>query len=98
MLVNEPATTEGSLVCFRSGSEAWEGELVYVNKRQFVSPASNTGLTELAGSDIANMNSIALNVSILPITPTQNYVFARTAVKIAGVEDMLFTSPSKVSL
>jgi hypothetical protein len=32
------------------------------------------------------------------IVPTQNYVYARVGVKIAGVEDMIFSPVVKVTL
>lgn len=70
---------------------------LYINKTQFVSGGDNIALTDLAGSDITNLNNITMNVAIPGITPTQSYVFARVGIKIAGVEDMIFSPLTKVS-
>lgn len=70
---------------------------LYLNKTQFVSGSDNIANTELAGSAITNMSSISINVTLPTISPTQNYVFARIGVKIAGVEDMLFSPVQKIT-
>lgn len=74
---------------------------LFVNKTQFVSGGDNinnfdVNPARLAGSDITDMNNIQLSAVYNPPTTTQNYVFARIGVKIAGVEDMLFSSVVKV--
>lgn len=74
-----------------------ENVVLYINKTQFVSGADNINSTSMAGSSISDPNSISLDVSIPAIVPTQNYVFARIGVKIAGVEDMIFSPVTKVS-
>lgn len=68
-----------------------ESVTLYINKTQFVSGANNIGSADIAGADITDPNNISLSVSIPSITPSQNYVFARFGVKIAGVEDMIFS-------
>lgn len=70
---------------------------LYINKTQFVSGGDNIASTDLAGADITTLNNITMNVSIPGITPTQSYVFARVGIKIAGVEDMIFSPLTKVS-
>ena len=50
----------------------------------------------MAGSAITDPNNISLTVAVPSITPTQNYVFARIGVKIAGVEDLLFSALKKI--
>jgi len=72
---------------------------LYINKTQFVSGNNDNNIaqTNLNGSAITSLNNISMTVSIPAITPTQNYVFARVGVKIAGVEDMIFTPVSKIT-
>jgi hypothetical protein len=70
---------------------------LYINKTQFVSGGDNIALTDLAGSAIPSLNNITMNVSIPGISPTQNYVFARVGIKIADVEDMIFSPLVKLS-
>ncbi|MBL4678436.1 MAG: DUF3823 domain-containing protein [Mucilaginibacter sp.] len=73
---------------------------LYINKTQYVSVADNTGATDLAGSSITSLNNIAMNVAVdaSKLSPGQNYVFARVGIKIAGVEDMIFSPLVKLSL
>lgn len=66
---------------------------LYINSTQFVSEANNRGKTDLSGADIADPNNITLSVTV-PSNISQGYVFARIGLKIAGVEDMIF-SPLK---
>jgi hypothetical protein len=82
-----------------TGTEGKDIERVslYISKTQFVARANNIGVTNLAGSAITNPNAISLSVNVPSITPSQNYVFARVGVKIAGVEDMLFSEVQKVT-
>jgi len=70
---------------------------LYINKTQFVSGGDNIAATDLAASAITSLNNITMNVTIPTITPTQNYVFARVGLKIAGVEDMIFSPLVKVT-
>jgi hypothetical protein len=70
---------------------------LYINKTQFVSGGNQIASSGKAGADISDMNNIALSVAIPSIVPTQNYVFARVGVKIAGVEDLLFSPLVKVT-
>lgn len=67
---------------------------LYVNNTQFVSDANNVARTSINGAAITDPNNISLSVTVPSFTPGQNYVFARIGVKIAGVEDMIF-SPLK---
>lgn len=69
---------------------------LYINKTQFVSGGDNIKGTDLAGSAITDVNNITLNVKVPVIVPKQNYVFARIGVKIAGVEDMIFSPLQKI--
>ena len=71
---------------------------LYVNKSQFVDFRSNVASVEIAGGDIADPNSISLSATVPNLVPTQNYVYARVGIKIAGVEDMIFSPVQKVDL
>ena len=71
---------------------------LYVNKTQFVDFRSNVASAELAGTSVTAGNTITLKTTVPALTPTQNYVFARIGLKIAGVEDMIFSPVVKVNL
>lgn len=72
---------------------------LYINKTQYVSSGTflGSGAATLAGSAITDPNNISLEIDIPAIVPTQNYVFARVAVKIAGVQDRIYSPVTKVS-
>lgn len=71
---------------------------LYINKTQFVSGNGDQRIAfkDLSGSAITDPNSIVLGIKVPAIVPTQNYVFARIGVKIAGVEDMIFSPLQKI--
>lgn len=70
---------------------------LYINKTSIVSPTDNLAKASLGGADIVNQNAINVTVTIPSITPIQNYVFARIGVKIAGVEDRIFSQIQKLN-
>lgn len=74
-----------------------ESVTLYVNKSQFVSGTNNLGSNTVNGSDITDPNNISFSVDRPSITPAQNYVYARIGLKIAGVEDMIFSPLFQVS-
>ena len=71
---------------------------LYINKTQFVSRSGDDQIrmTDMSGGDIADPNNISLTVDVPTITPTQNYVFARVGIQIAGVEDRIYSQVQKV--
>jgi hypothetical protein len=71
---------------------------LYINRTQFVSGGDNIASKDMAGTDITDPNNITLSVTVPPITPSQNYIFARVGVKIANVEDMIFSPLQKIPL
>ena len=73
---------------------------LYINKTQFVSGNGDQQVAnaEISGGAIADPNNVSLTVSVPAIVPTQNYVFARIGLKIAGVEDMIFSPLQKIQL
>jgi len=75
-----------------------ENVSLYINKTAFVSGADNVAVKTLNGNDITDLNNVNLSVAIPTLTPAQNYVFARIGVKIAGVEDRIFSSVVKIDL
>ncbi|MBC7830269.1 MAG: DUF3823 domain-containing protein [Chitinophagaceae bacterium] len=73
-----------------------ENITLYINNTQFVSGGNNIGTATIAGSAITDPNNIVLSVTIPSITPAQNYVFARIGLKVAGVEDRIFSPLVKI--
>lgn len=75
-----------------------ENVSLYINKTQFVSGADNVASESINGSDITDPNNVNLSVTVPTASTTQGYVFARIGVKIAGVEDRIFSAVTKISL
>ncbi|WP_293306170.1 DUF3823 domain-containing protein [Pedobacter sp. UBA5917] len=74
-----------------------ENVSLYINKTQFVDGSNNIATQQLNGAAIADLNNLNMSVTIPTLVPTQNYVFARIGVKIAGVDDLIFTPVTKIS-
>lgn len=70
---------------------------LYINKDQFASGGDYIAKMDLAAANITDMNNISLSAAVPSITPTQNYVYARIGLKIAGLEDMIFSPLQKIS-
>jgi hypothetical protein len=70
---------------------------LYINKTQFVSGDFNNARTSIVGSAIVDPNNINLEVNIPAMVPEQNYIFARIGLKIAGVEDRIFSPVEKLT-
>ncbi|RYF44977.1 MAG: DUF3823 domain-containing protein [Chitinophagaceae bacterium] len=68
----------------------------FINKTTFVSANDQIASTTIQGADLTSMTGITMSVPIPSITPTQNYVFGRVGVKIAGVEDWLLSSVVRI--
>ncbi|QNF32267.1 DUF3823 domain-containing protein [Adhaeribacter swui] len=72
---------------------------IYVNKTQFVDAGNNINKADLAGSAIPDLNNVSISTPALgAIVPSQSYVFARVGVKIAGVEDMIYSPVQRIEL
>lgn len=71
---------------------------LYINKTQFTSGGDNIAVANMDGSAITDPNNITLSVAVPTITPTQSYVYARVGIKIANVEDMIFSPLQKIQL
>jgi hypothetical protein len=70
---------------------------LYINKTQFVGTGDyNIASSQLTAEQITNPATVSMTVNIPAISPTQNYVFARVGLKLAGVEDMVFSQVEKI--
>lgn len=83
-----------------TGASARDVEEVnlYINKTAFVSGASNVAVKSMKGSDITDPNNVNLSIAVPTLNPAQSYVFARIGLKIAGVEDRIFSPIVKIDL
>jgi hypothetical protein len=73
-----------------------ENVSLYINKTQFVSGADNIAVKTVKGVDITNPDNVVLGVTIP--TVAQGYIYARIGLKIAGVEDRIFSPVKKINL
>lgn len=71
---------------------------LYINKTAFVSGANNIAAADLDGADITDPGNVALELTVPALVPAQSYVYARIGLKIAGVEDRVFSPIVKLSL
>lgn len=72
---------------------------LYINKTQFVSTGDyNIASSQLTADQIISPVAVTMTVNVPAISPSQNYVFARVGLKIAGVEDMIFSQVEKIQL
>jgi len=92
------ATFKAEKIITDANAKDIERVSLYINRVQFVSGGDNIAKTDLAGAGIVDPNNISLNVTIpTNITPVQNYVYARIGLKIAGVEDLIYSPLQKIS-
>ena len=91
------ATFNAEKIITDSGARDIEEVNFYVNKTQFVDFRSNVISAEIAGGDIADPNSISMIVTVPDLVPAQNYVYARVGLKVAGVEDLIFSPVQKIN-
>jgi hypothetical protein len=69
---------------------------LFINKGQFVSNGNNIRSATINGGDIADLDDVSLQLDIPAIVPAQQYVYARVGLKVAGVEDMIFSPVQKI--
>ncbi|RAV99247.1 DUF3823 domain-containing protein [Pseudochryseolinea flava] len=71
---------------------------LYINKTRFVSKGVKLagGEATISGGSIADLDDVNLEVNIPNIVPAQQYVYAIVAVKVAGVEDLIYTPVQKI--
>ena len=73
-----------------------ERVFLYINKTQFVSGADNIARVEIAGSAITDPNNITMSVAVPNISPKQDYVYARIGLKVADIEDLIFSPLARI--
>lgn len=95
---NVTATFKADKIITDADARDIEHVNLYVNKGQFVDFRTNVASAEIAGGDITDPNSISMTVNVPELTPTQNYVYARVGLKVAGREDMIFSQVQKIDL
>lgn len=78
---------------------------LYVNRTSFVDDDNNIASSSIKGADITDLGSLNFTARI-PVNinngnisvANQNYFYVRIGVKIAGIDDMLFSNIQKVTL
>lgn len=75
-----------------------ENVTLYVSRTMFVDRGNNIATKQLNGGDITDMNNISMSLTVPALTTAQSDIFARVGVKIAGVEDMLYSPVQKLPL
>lgn len=81
-----------------------ENVYLYLNQTSIVDQSNYKVRTAVTGSSIADLNNVYMSVDIpssmssVGTTGDQNYAFARIGVKIAGVEDLLYSTVVKIDL
>lgn len=71
---------------------------LYVCKTQFVDGRNSVATKDLGGADITNPAGISLQVDVPGLVPDQKTVFARVGLKVAGVEDMIYSPVQEIAL
>lgn len=70
---------------------------LFINKTQFVSNGTNIRNVTIDGGDIVDLGAVDLTLEIPAIVPAQSYVYATVGIKVAGVEDMIFSPVQKIN-
>lgn len=71
---------------------------LYVCKTQFVDGRNSIATRDLVGSSITDPAGISLQVDVPALVPEQKTVFARIGLKVAGVEDMIYSPVQEIAL
>ncbi|MBO9727409.1 MAG: DUF3823 domain-containing protein [Chitinophaga sp.] len=71
---------------------------LYVCKTQFVDGRNSVATKDLAGGNIADPAAISLQADVPALVPAQKTVFARVGIKVAGIEDMIYSPVQEISL
>tara|TARA_R110002050_G_scaffold286121_2_gene436358 strand:- start:144862 stop:145572 length:711 start_codon:yes stop_codon:yes gene_type:complete len=74
-----------------------ENMTLFINKTQFVSNNNDFNIAQSNSDDVSDITNIDASVEIPELDTTQDYIFARIGVKIAGVEDLLFSPTEKIT-
>ncbi len=97
---NVTATFKAEKIITDANAKNIERVNLYLNRTTFVSGNGNYNVAQVSrtGANITDPNNISLTVAVPAIVPTQNYIFARIGLKVAGVEDMIFSPVVKLTL
>ncbi|MEQ9443188.1 MAG: DUF3823 domain-containing protein [Cyclobacteriaceae bacterium] len=75
-----------------------ESVTLYVSKTMFANSQTNVVTNAMEGGAITDMGNVMLQATVPDLVPTQNYVFASIGVKLAGVDDLIFSPTQKIDL
>jgi len=92
------ATFKAQQIITDATSKGIDQVFLFINKTQFVSGSDNLAKVSLARSAITDPNNITLSVSVPSISPAQTYVYARIGLKVAGIQDLIFSPLVQVTL
>lgn len=81
-----------------ANARAIESVTLYVSKTLFANSQSNVAISTVEGSAITNLSDISLSATVPDLVPTQSYVFASVGVKLAGIDDLIFSPTQKIDL
>jgi hypothetical protein len=70
---------------------------LYASYTYFADQFTNDVNADAALTDLNNL-SVIVTVPAMASKPAQNFVYVRLGIKIAGVDDMIYTSPRKINL
>ena len=90
------ATFKAEKIITDANAKNIERVTLYINKTQFVS-GNGQNIASTTVTAITDPNNITMSVSVPTFVPTQNYVFGRIGLKVAGVEDLIFSPVIKVT-
>src|SRR5690625_4803975 len=71
---------------------------LYLSKTNFVDNRTSIAEFHIPGHEIESLAALQLEVSVPEMSPTQDYVFARVGVRIAGVQHSLFSEIEVIDL
>lgn len=86
---NVSASFKAEKVITDANARDIESVTLFINRTQFVSGTDNVARVDLAGADITDPNNISLSVAVPSLS--QSYVYARVGLKVAGLEDLIFS-------
>lgn len=75
-----------------------ESVTLYVSKTLFANSQTNVATNAIDGNEIADLSNVSLSATVPELVPTQSYVFASIGVKLAGIDDLIFSSTQKIEL
>lgn len=93
------ATCKLDKIITDANAKTVERVTLYINKTNIVSGSNYLVKKDLTGASITDLNNVSLTgVTVPTLVPAQTYVFARLGLKITGVEKLIFSPITKVTL